>query len=605
MTDNNAMQPTLSGAPGEDPYRTVVTVSTGLPSYSGKILGNCRLSEPIGEGGMSLVYRARHLSLNVDRVVKILRPGLHDYENAKKRLVREARLVAKLDHPHIAKVYNAGEQDGLAFIEMEYLHGKTLRAVLGKETRIDLPKALSIATQIAEALAYAHRFTDSEIPSGVAHRDVKPENIMVLGNNRVKLMDFGIAKPVESTTDTLPGSVVGTYAYMSPEQVEGGNIDFRTDIYSLAVVCYEMIAGNLPYQGSTITKLAMAITAGDITPLNVPGVPAGVRKALEQGLSRDPHRRFSSALAFAAALESASFSKKPRLHGSRWALALASGAVVLAFLFGYLLRTSSPGSKQNEAAASRPSPANRQTSTLPKNAVSPKQDSKGRVEGPPAAPHSPSIARAREPALPQKVGSVKAGEGVRTGGGAKQATAPRPAAMEPSDGALARGKLLAKEGNWAKAMEEFLKVLPPSSGGVETQYVEARLQIAKIRMNALSESDKAMAELDQLYHYFRYAEVGDLLGQCYLRKRSYASAEKVLRNALRPDAKTVSGGGIKLDVLFHLGMALEGRVLVENDKSATEQALQVWQELRESACGQGALNYCEQAQKHLARLGAQ
>ncbi len=585
MTDTNSPNQTIRSSPGEDPYRTQI-VSTGLPDYSGRILGNCRLLGLLGVGGMSLVYRARHLALDVDRVVKILRPGLNDYDNAKKRLVREARLVARLDHPYIAKVYNAGEQEGLAFIEMELVQGRTLRSMLSSKGRLPLLQALTITGQMAQALAYAHGFSDAEIPSGIAHRDVKPENIIVLDNMRVKLMDFGIAKPVEGTTDTLPGSVVGTYAYMSPEQIEGDAIDFRTDIYSLAVVCYEMLAGHLPYEGTTITKLAMEISAGRIRPLNLPEVPAAIRKTLEKALARMPGERFASALLFMAALESAAAAQRGAGRRRWLAGGLAGLALIGAFAFGFFFRT-----------PVGPSP---QKATEPPKKQAPV---------PPAAPvAAPSVSSARTKVAPSSVTHE-----TRTSPKPRLVERSRPAAVvtqtgpkgESQQSALALGRRYEQEHNWTAAVAEFLKVQPPSAGGIEAQYVEARLRVAKIRMNALAQGDQALAELEQLYHFFKYMEVGDLLGQCYLRNRSYSSAEKALRVAMRPDSKILMGGRIRLDVLLHLGMALEGRILADNDKSVLPQALQVWQDLREKACDQGESSYCEQAQKHLARLSSQ
>ncbi len=195
----------------------------------------------IGYGGMGVVYKARHLVTGEMRAIKKLHTHLVLDEQVKYRFLEEAKIIGHLDHKNIIKVYELLEHAGDLYMIMEYVQGRPLSEMISKVTGpIPSEKALNILRQICEGLDYAHR-------NKLVHRDIKPANILVDEHTNVKLADFGIAKVLDRTQHTSLGTIIGTIAYMSPEQIEGTDIDQRADIYSLGITLYEMLAGRLPY----------------------------------------------------------------------------------------------------------------------------------------------------------------------------------------------------------------------------------------------------------------------------------------------------------------------------------------------------------------------
>src|SRR6202051_14368 len=221
---------------------------------SGTTLGPYEIVAPLGAGGMGEVYRARDTRLDRTVAIKILSEHLSSNPEAKQRFEREARAISSLSHPNICHLYDVGQQDGTSYLVMEYLEGETLSARLLRGP-MPLDQVLKYGAQIADALHKAHR-------SGVVHRDLKPGNIM-LATTGAKLLDFGLAKPVAALTSvatltaavtqsspmTEQGMIGGTFQYMSPEQVEGKELDGRSDIFSLGAVLYEMLTGRRAFPG--------------------------------------------------------------------------------------------------------------------------------------------------------------------------------------------------------------------------------------------------------------------------------------------------------------------------------------------------------------------
>jgi len=245
-------------------------VSTPDP-FIGKTVGNCEIIEKINEGGTAFIYRAHNIRFNLDRVIKILKPSLTAEEEFFQRFRQEAQLTARLDHPNILRVFDTGEVNGYFYIEMEQITGQTLRDYISSTPRINERDVLSIASQIAKALEYAHNAritapTGEEI-TGILHRDIKPENIMITPGKVVKLMDFGAAKPLNITSQTMQGMIVGTFHYMSPEQLKGDKLDARSDFFSLGIVMYELCTGQKPFTGENLTALIEKITACKYTAL--------------------------------------------------------------------------------------------------------------------------------------------------------------------------------------------------------------------------------------------------------------------------------------------------------------------------------------------------
>ncbi len=259
------------------------------------------LEEPIGRGGMATVYRARDVKHGRSVAVKVLRPDLGELIGPE-RFHREIEIAARLTHPNILPLYDSGEAAGALYYVMPFVEGESLRGLLSRVGLMDTEGALELVRRVADALDYAHG-------EGILHRDIKPENILLPGGQAV-LADFGIAKAVSSATSpgnlTRTGIALGTPGYMSPEQAAGLlDLDATTDVYSLAVVTYEMLVGGLPGAWITPDQLAagrfLEATAEHRTQLD--RLPAGLEQALLHGLALRPEQRFPSAGEFASALE--------------------------------------------------------------------------------------------------------------------------------------------------------------------------------------------------------------------------------------------------------------------------------------------------------------
>src|SRR5687768_2616765 len=212
------------------------------------------------------------------------------------RFNREARAAGKLSHPNVVTVYDYGDYNGRHYIAMEYLEGGTLRDLIQARGALPLQEALDIASQVLAGLAHAHS-------RQVVHRDVKPDNIHILPGGVVKLTDFGIARLTEEASLTGEGQVFGTPSYMSPEQIEGRFIDHRSDLFSMGILLYEMLAGRKPFTGDSVVSITYSIMHNDPTPLV--GIPYGVEQAIFRALAKDPGRRFSSADEMRLALKNA------------------------------------------------------------------------------------------------------------------------------------------------------------------------------------------------------------------------------------------------------------------------------------------------------------
>src|SRR5215472_10743808 len=229
---------------------------------SGTKLGPYEIQSPLGAGGMGEVYRARDTRLDRTVAVKILTDGLEGTSELRQRFDREARAVSSLNHPHICALYDVGHQNGIDYLVMEYLEGPTPATRLEKGP-LSTPELLRTASQIADALDKAHR-------RGIVHRDLKPGNVM-LAKSGAKLLDFGLAKggeilqgdvassPTVSRALTARGTIVGTMQYMSPEQLEGKEVDARSDIFSFGAVLYEMATGKKAFEAKSQASLIAAI----------------------------------------------------------------------------------------------------------------------------------------------------------------------------------------------------------------------------------------------------------------------------------------------------------------------------------------------------------
>jgi TolB-like protein/tRNA A-37 threonylcarbamoyl transferase component Bud32 len=288
-------------------------VPTASERLTAALAERYRVESEIGSGGMAHVYRARDLKHGRDVALKVLRPELA-YAVGPDRFIREISTTANLRHPHILPLYDSGEVDGALYYVMPLIDGETLRARIDRDGPLPVEEALRIAREVADALGYAHE-------RGIAHRDIKPENILLERGHAV-VADFGIARAVASTgadrlTDT--GLAIGTPLYMSPEQASGdGNVDGRSDLYSLACVLYEMLAGHPPFTGSSavaITKQHIIADPPDITATRS-DVPASVSAAIRSALAKDPADRPYPASRFVDSLTSRESTGRTRARPS-------------------------------------------------------------------------------------------------------------------------------------------------------------------------------------------------------------------------------------------------------------------------------------------------
>ncbi len=278
----------------------------------GRQLKHYVVEAALGNGGMGVVYKARDTRLNRVVALKFLPAEFTADADRKRRFFQEARAASAVSHPAIAQVYDVDEVEGQSFIVMEFVEGKTVRALL-QARELDVLGAVAIAAQVAEGLAKAHE-------AGIVHRDIKAENVMVTPDGHAKILDFGLAKLMESEAPkgtapddlshmetlarTQAGMVVGTLRYMSPEQARGQAVDHRSDIFSLGIVLYEMVTGQLPFSGATALDTLHAIAFEEWRPVTQvrANVPPSLQRVITRCLRKRPDDRYAETRELAADL---------------------------------------------------------------------------------------------------------------------------------------------------------------------------------------------------------------------------------------------------------------------------------------------------------------
>jgi len=269
----------------------------------GKVLGNCKIMEKVGEGRMGVVYKGRHLGYGRTVALKMLTPYLTRNEVYIQRFRQEAMTIAQLENKNIVQIYNIGKEGQYYFIELEFVDGESLSAYLSRHGRLELPRILYLVSSIASGLADAHR-------KEIVHRDIKPQNVLLTTRGRVKISDFGLAMVASSQEARFgrPG-VVGTPYYMSPEQCRGEHVDGSTDIYALGVMLYYMLTGVQPFEGETKTEVLvkqLSVVPRPVVEL-APEVPQWLSEITMRMLEKDPKRRFANGSELLAELETHMF----------------------------------------------------------------------------------------------------------------------------------------------------------------------------------------------------------------------------------------------------------------------------------------------------------
>ncbi|MED1785360.1 Stk1 family PASTA domain-containing Ser/Thr kinase [Brevibacillus fortis] len=267
--------------------------------------GRYQIESRVGGGGMAIVYKAKDLILNRQVAVKVLRSQFGTDEDFVNRFRREAQAVASLSHPNVVGVYDVGQEGDTHYMVMEYIEGYTLKEVIIQRGALPVEEAVRIAEQICDALDHAHQ-------NQIIHRDIKPHNIMIGKNGRVKVTDFGIARAVTSATITHTNAMLGSVHYFSPEQARGGITGEKSDIYSLGIVLYEMVTGELPFSGDSPISVALKHLQEPLPePRQVnPAIPQSVENVILKALVKDPFLRYASASEMLEDLETCLFPER-------------------------------------------------------------------------------------------------------------------------------------------------------------------------------------------------------------------------------------------------------------------------------------------------------
>jgi eukaryotic-like serine/threonine-protein kinase len=340
-------------------YEFAAILITGgeASSLVGVTISHYQIVSLLGKGGMGEVYLAEDLQLARKVAIKFLPPALIADEQARRRLLREARAAAKLDHPNICTIHEVGEEAGRSFIVMQYIEGETL-AARNKRERLELSEALAIAIQAAEALQEAHQ-------RWIIHRDIKPENLMLTARGQVKVLDFGLAKLASeqvaaseevdtSSLPSTPGVIVGTIPYMSPEQARGERLDVRSDIFSFGVMLYEMAAGRRPFEGASMSDVVAALLTAEPQPLrqHCATAPVELERITGKCLAKAREARYQSAeelIAELTALRDGLLAEKKATLGigarfalRRWHVIVAIVAVLIVGLVWFLFWRRTP-----------------------------------------------------------------------------------------------------------------------------------------------------------------------------------------------------------------------------------------------------------------------
>ncbi|HJV31424.1 MAG TPA: Stk1 family PASTA domain-containing Ser/Thr kinase, partial [Bacillales bacterium] len=254
-----------------------------------RINGRYKILDMIGGGGMANVYLAHDMILDRDVAVKMLRLDLTNDDDFIRRFHREAQSATSLNHPNIVNIYDVGEEKDLYYIVMEYVDGQTLKQYIQSHSSLRVEEAISIMSELTSAIAHAHQ-------NHIVHRDIKPHNILIDRNGKVKITDFGIAMALSSTSITQTNSVLGSVHYLSPEQARGGMANKKSDIYSLGIVMFELLTGRLPFSGESAVSIALKHLQSETPSVRRwnPSIPQSVENIVLKATAKDPFHRYKN-----------------------------------------------------------------------------------------------------------------------------------------------------------------------------------------------------------------------------------------------------------------------------------------------------------------------
>jgi serine/threonine protein kinase len=314
-----------------------------------KTISRYRLERPLGHGGMASVYLGRDTDLDRPVAVKLLAENAAGDDGLRERFVREARIAARLSHPNVVSIFDAGEDDGRPYIVMECIEGETLSELLARRGRLPPEEARELALQAARGLAHAHA-------AGLVHRDIKPQNLLLREDGTLKIADFGIARAAEGTALTQAGTVLGTAAYLAPEQALGEEVTPAADVYSLGAVLYELLTGRPPYEFDSLADLAEKQRRHAITPVRelAPDVPPDLEDVVMRCLARNPAYRPEKLEEALAPRPPESTTKRLRAAHEPSRRVLWLGAAGTAALAAILLAVTLTGGHSSKQPAPRP-----------------------------------------------------------------------------------------------------------------------------------------------------------------------------------------------------------------------------------------------------------
>jgi hypothetical protein len=367
----------------------------------GQIIGNYKIEEKIGEGGMGAVYRGVDTMLDREVAIKALRPELASQDSIVERFRTEAVTLAKLNHPNIATLFSLFRHGDELYMVLEFVRGETLDSILKRRGALPAAEAIPVFCQVLDGIDHAHEL-------GIVHRDIKPANMMLTEKGTLKVLDFGIARLLGSARMTRAGNIIGTLEYMAPEQVRGQDTDGRSDIYALGMMLYEVLTGRLPFESENEFELMKLQTEQVPQPpreLN-PAIPEAVEEAIMRAVRKDPDERFQTAGDFREMLLEAGLGADAVMHGATGSFKRASA--------------SKPPVSKAGATASEPTEAAAKSTRLAVTEIG-------------APPQKPVMAPTRIATAPSAAAATAGGmKATRLGA----AAAPAPAPAEPAAGSF-------------------------------------------------------------------------------------------------------------------------------------------------------------------------